>query len=152
MPHTSLAHSMKGENMIEYKLFFDGSGICGDREALTLADTVALRFSGDGVKTRLGIISDNAQERFFNISENKTEISASAFAQGENRLTVYGKGKRWKCEPLLRCENKISPRGIDSAEEISHFKSEYEMLSTRLALCESRLYSLEEKIEKQILF
>ena len=138
--------------MIEYKLFFDGSGICAKRDGHDVTDTLTLSFSGEGEKHRLGIISDGKGERFFNITDSKTEISASSLDEGENRLTVYGKNKRWRCEPLVREENRIYCGGVDSAEEIMHFKSEYEKIYATLALCEARLHALEEKTSKAFLF
>ena len=138
--------------MINYRLFADGTGICVTRDEIPVSDTVCLSFSGDGAQTRLGIISNEEKERFFTISDSSCEISSASLTDGENRLTVYGKGKRWKCEPLLMRDGKISPSGIDSSEQILFFKSEYERLCTRLSMCETRLYELETKINQRSLF
>ena len=68
--------------MIEYKLFCDGSGICSQRGAHAVADTLTLLFSGEGEKLRLGIISDGKGERFFKLTDSKTEISVTSLDEG----------------------------------------------------------------------
>ncbi len=137
--------------MIEYKLFTDGSGICTERERKVLGERITFKFQENSA-VRVGIIADGENERFFNLTNGECEISANVIKEGENRLTVYGKNKRWKCESLLREGEILYPRGVDSAEEISAFKTEYEKIYARLSLCEARIFALEEKINSKTLF
>lgn len=136
--------------MIEYKLFTDGSGICATREEKISEERIVLRFPSYAL--RVGVISDTERERFFNLTNGECDISVEAIKEGENRITVYGKTKRWKCESLSRSGDRLFPVGIDSAEEISAFKEEYEKIYARLSLCERRLFALEEKINAKALF
>ena len=138
--------------MIEYKLFSDNSGICSTRTATPIEDTVTLKFSGRDDIVRIGITKPNESERFYNLNGQTTEISRQAFGEGENKLTVYGKTKRWKCESLVLADNVITPYGVDTPEQLLLFKSEFEKLCARLSICESRLLTLEEKTNQKIIF
>ena len=138
--------------MIEYKLFSDSSGICSTRASTLLDDTVTLKFCGRDDIVRIGITKPNEKERFYSLSGQTTEISRHAFGEGENKLTVYGKTKRWKCESLVLADNVITPYGVDTPEQLLLFKSEFERLCARLSICESRLLTLEEKTNQKIIF
>ncbi len=138
--------------MIEYRLFCDGSGICATREGERISDRVLIRLTGDTSAARIGIISDARPERFFNLNNGESEISSDSFGEGENRVTVYGKSRRWKCEPVVRTGDTLLPAGVDSAEQLMLFKAEYERICARLTLCESRLHALEEKVNQKALF
>ena len=138
--------------MIEYKLFSDNSGICSTREGLYLDESVTLKFPQGCEVVRIGITKPGESERFFNVSDSKTQVSRASFGEGENKLTVYGKTKRWRCEALTLEGNRLFPSGVDSSEQILHHKTEYEKLCARLTLCESRLIALEQKINQKIIF
>ena len=137
--------------MIEYKLFTDGSGICTQREEKVTGERITFKFPENSA-LRVGIIADGENERFFNLTNGECEISANVIKEGENRITAYGKNKRWKCERLLREGEKLSPCGVDSAEEISAFKTEYEKIYARLSMCEARIFALEEKTNSKNIF
>ena len=138
--------------MIEYKLFSDNSGICSTREGVCLGESVTLKFPHVCEVVRIGITKPNESERFFNVNDAQTQISSASFGEGENKVTVYGKAKRWKCESLaLKC-GRLLPMGVDSSEQILHHKTEYEKLCARLTLCESRLIALEQKTNQKIIF
>lgn len=138
--------------MIEYKLFSDNSGICATREPQELGETVEIKLSGNGEVVRIGITKPNESERFYNVSDSSTEVRGSAFGEGENKVTVYGKTKRWKCESILLCDGLLCPVGVNASEQILLFKLEYERLYARLSLCEGRLLALEEKTNQKIIF
>ena len=137
--------------MIKYNLFYDNSGICEKREPLVLGDTLTVAFLG-GEGIRVGIVGDEGGERFFSVREGACQICAASLFEGENRVTVYGKSKRWKCESLIKNGDVITPAGVDCAEQISLFKSKYEPIFTRLAMCEGRLCALENQINQKSLF
>jgi hypothetical protein len=137
--------------MIKYNLFFDNSGICEKREPLTLGETLTLTFFG-GEGVRVGIVGEAGGEKFFSVRDGACRICTASLEEGENRVTVYGKSKRWKCESLIKKGDVITPAGVDCAEQISLFKSKYESIFTRLAMCEARLCALENQINQKSLF
>ena len=136
---------------MKYILYKDGSGICKTREALPLESINSIEFFGDSSALRLSI-SSNGNERFFSIVNSVAALSKSAFSEGVNKITVYGKDKRWKCESLNLKEDTITPCGCDSTEQIAFFKSEYERLTKRLSACESQLSELSKAIKGSKLF
>ncbi len=138
--------------MIEYKLFSDNSGICATREGVSLGESVTLKFPTSCNVVRIGITKPAECEKFFNVSDSQTQVSCASFGEGVNKVTVYGKTKRWKCESLTLDGNRLFPAGVDSSEQILHHKTEYEKLCARLTLCESRLIALEQKINQKIIF
>lgn len=137
---------------MKYILYKDGSGLCKTREGELLSRFVTLQFISDGSEIRLGISKSGANERFYSITNGSAIIPSSAFFEGENQITVYGKSKLWKCEALNLQDNIISPVGCDSTEQIVIFKSEYERLQKRISICESQIAELTKSIDGAKLF
>ena len=137
--------------MIKYNLFYDNSGICEKRDDIALGEVLTLTFCG-GEGVRVGVVGEGGGERFFSVRDGVCQICATSLFEGENRVTVYGKSKRWKCESLIKKGDVITPAGVDCAEHISLFKSKYESIFTRLAMCEGRLCALENQINQKSLF
>ncbi|MBE6694884.1 MAG: hypothetical protein E7587_00370 [Ruminococcaceae bacterium] len=136
---------------MKYILYKDGSGICKTREGITLDTLISITFTGDVSALRMSV-SSNGSERFFSIVNSVATLSKNAFSEGINKITVYGKSKRWKCEALSLKDNILTPCGCDSTEEIALFKSEYERLSKRLSACENQLSELSKAIKGSKLF
>ena len=137
---------------MKFILYKDGPGLCKTREGEALDEIVMLHFTGDGSEIRLGVSSNGNPERFYSITNGCSAIPKYAFFEGENKITVYGKTKLWKCESLFLKENYFTPMGCDSTEEILAFKSEYEKLHKRLSLCEAQLSELSKAIFGSKLF
>ena len=136
---------------MKYLLYNDGSGICKTRKGVPLETLTSIDFSGDSGALRFSVNS-SAGERFFSIVNSVATLNKSAFSEGVNKITVYGKNKVWKCESLSLKDNILTPCGCDSTEQIAFFKSEYEKLFKRLALCEAKLSELSRAIEGNKLF
>ena len=122
-----------------------------DTNGVPLEMLTSIEFSGDSSALRLSVSSKNG-ERFFSILNSAATLSRNAFSEGENRITVYGKSKKWKCEALNLKDNILTPCGCDSTEQIALFKSEYERLSKRLSACEAQLSELSKAIKGSKLF
>ena len=136
---------------MKYILYKDGSGLCKTREKEVLENVIQLQFLGDGSEIRVGIFS-NGKERFYSITNGAVILPATAFCDGENKITVYSKNRLWKCESLILNENELFPAGCDSTEQIAFFKSEYEKLQKRLFGCEMQISRLEKIVEGNTLF
>ena len=136
---------------MKYILYKDGSGICKTRESIPLEKLTSIELSGDSSALRLSVSSKDG-ERFFSVINSVATLGRNAFSEGINKITVYGKDKRWKCEALELKENAVTPCGCDSTEQIALFKSEYERLTKRLSACESQLSELSRAIKGNKLF
>lgn len=137
---------------MKYILYKDRTGLCKTRKGEELSDVVTLQFAGDGSEMRVGIRSEENGERFYKITEGSVAIPKSAFKDGLNQITVYGSDKLWKCEELVLHDGFLHPNGCDSTEEILNFKSEYEKLYKRLALCEAQISELKRAVNGAKLF
>lgn len=136
---------------MKYILYKDGSGICKTRSGAPLEMLNSIEFSGDTDALRLCIASKQG-ERFFSVTNSVAALSRNAFSEGENRITVYGKNKLWKCEALNLKDDILTPCGCDSTEQMAFFKSEYERLQKRLSACETMIAELSQAIKGSKLF